>query len=284
MQKEEQLLEKRLIDLSRRAYYGNTVTYSDFLNLNELNILNSIPKDSLYSNYVTYGGFDFAERQMAAFLPDALSLRTQYADSCFESTDELLRRKNPDGTGKDANLHELFSTEMAVLRICPLNERFAGDLSHRDFLGAVLNLGIDRSKTGDILVDGQSAVLFAAKQLEPFITENLSRVRHTSVKVMKEKLTDFKYLQRYETVEGTVASVRLDSLLSLAFSSSRSKLTGLIEGGKVYVNGRLITTNAYQVNEYDRISVRGVGKFEYVGSAGITKKNRVRVIIHKYIG
>ncbi len=264
MQKEEQVLERRLIDLSRRAYYSNAVTYSDFLNLNELNILNSIPKDSLYSGYVTYGGFDFAERQMAAFLPDALSLRTQSENG--------------------SDIRELFVPEMTVLRIRPRNKRFSGELSHRDFLGAILNLGIERGKTGDILVEEQSAVLFTVNQLAQFISESLSRVRNTSVEVTQEPFTDFQYVQRYETVEGTVASVRLDSLLSLAFSLSRSKVTGWIEGGKVYVNGRLATTNAWQVREHDRISVRGAGKFEYVGSQGVTRKNRVRVTIHKYTG
>ncbi len=75
MEKEEQLLEKRLIELSRTAYHRDIITYSDFLNLNELNILHSLPKDRLYTRYVTFGGYDTAERQMAAFLPDALYLR-----------------------------------------------------------------------------------------------------------------------------------------------------------------------------------------------------------------
>lgn len=73
MQKEEQQLEKRLSELSNLAYSRDIVTYSDFLNLNELNILHSMPKDRLYTKFVTFGGYGLAERQMAAFLPDALS-------------------------------------------------------------------------------------------------------------------------------------------------------------------------------------------------------------------
>ena len=72
MQKEEQQLEKRLSELSNLAYSRDIVTYSDFLNLNELNILHSMPKDRLYTKFVTFGGYGLAERQMAAFLPDAL--------------------------------------------------------------------------------------------------------------------------------------------------------------------------------------------------------------------
>ena len=71
--------------------------------------------------------------------------------------------------------------------------------------------------------------------------------------------------------------------MALAFSSSRSKLSCLIEGAKVYVNGKLITNNGYQVKEDDIISVRGYGKFRYKGSMSKTKKNREYVSIHKYI-
>ena len=75
MEYEETLLRKRLIELSNNAYQRGIIMYSDFLNLNELNILHSMPKDRLYTKFVTFGGYGLAERQMAAFLPDALSLR-----------------------------------------------------------------------------------------------------------------------------------------------------------------------------------------------------------------
>ena len=80
-----------------------------------------------------------------------------------------------------------------------------------------------------------------------------------------------------------MASVRLDSLLSLAFSSSRTRLTGLIEGAKVYVNGRLITSNGYQPAEGDVVSVRGMGKFRFDSIGARTRKNRIMVVIHKYV-
>lgn len=135
MQKEEKLLEKRLLELSRLAYNRDIITFSDFLNLNELNILHSLPKDSLYAGYVTFGGYELAERQMAAFLPDALSLRGE----------------------KD--IGRFFTNEIAVLSIEPLHHKYAENLTHRDYLGAILNLGIERSKIGDILIDQKEAFL-----------------------------------------------------------------------------------------------------------------------------
>lgn len=260
MLKDEQLLEKRLIELSKTAYYRDIITYSDFLNLNELNILHSLPKDKLNTAYVTFGGYDFAERQMAAFLPDALSF---------------------SGTG-NIDLPDMGFPFVAV-SIVPLHEKFAQPLTHRDYLGAILNLGIERSKLGDILVGDEKTVVFIQDGLSDFLQEELCRVNHTSVKLCELKLRDYQYSPSFEEIKGTVASVRLDSLLSLAFSPSRTKLSGLIEGGKVFVNGKLITTNACQIKDEDVISVRGMGKFRYKGVLSRTKKNRIFVMLHKYI-
>ena len=156
-------------------------------------------------------------------------------------------------------------------------------LTHRDFLGAVLNLGIERSRTGDILLEEHRAYLFAQTEIAELVSRELSNVRHTPVKCRLTELEGVEYVPRTEAVRGTVSSVRLDSLLPLAFSSSRSRLSGLIEGAKVFVNGKLITSNGYQVKENDLISVRGMGKFRYIGTGGKTKKNRLSVEIERYI-
>ena len=84
MQKEELMLQKRLIELSKIAYQRGIVTYSDFLNLNELNILHTTPKQEFYSCYETFGGYEFSERQMVAFLPDALCYEYDYPISVIK--------------------------------------------------------------------------------------------------------------------------------------------------------------------------------------------------------
>ena len=206
-------------------------------------------------------GMISAERQMAAFIPEALSLRY----------------------GKKNLLPEELGYPFQAVEICPRNIRFAEDLTHRDFLGAVLNLGIERSRTGDILLEEHRAYLFAQTEIAELVSRELSNVRHTPVKCRLTELEGVEYVPRTEAVRGTVSSVRLDSLLPLAFSSSRSRLSGLIEGAKVFVNGKLITSNGYQVKETDLISVRGMGKFRYIGTGGKTKKNRLSVEIERYI-
>lgn len=150
MNKEELLLQKRLAELSRIAYTREIVTFSEFLNLNELNILHTTPKDMLLSQYKTYGGYGLSERQMAAFLPDALYYDYQYP--------------------------------IQIIEISPVNRKFAEELSHRDYLGAVMNLGIERCKLGDILIEDGKAILFAKEELAGYIMEHLTRIRHTTVK------------------------------------------------------------------------------------------------------
>lgn len=251
MKKEELMLQKRLIELSKLAYQRGIVTYSDFLNLNELNILHTMPKNELYTNYKVFGGYDFSERQMVAFLPDAL---------CYE-----------------------YFYPISVLKISPLQKKFAESLSHRDYLGAILNLGIERSKIGDILVQDNSAILFIHQSLETFVQEELRRIKHTSVMTEPENFAEISYKPKTEEKKGTVSSLRLDSLMALAFSSSRTKLVSYIENGKVFVNGKLITSNGYQIKEEDIISVRGLGRFQFKETLSQTKKGRYFVTIDMYI-
>lgn len=251
MNKEELLLQKRLVELSRIAYTREIVTFSEFLNLNELNILHTTPKNMLLSQYKTYGGYGLSERQMAAFLPDALYYDYQYP--------------------------------IQIIEISPVNRKFAEELSHRDYLGAVMNLGIERCKLGDILIEDGKAILFAKEELAGYIMEHLTRIRHTTVKTSILPAFEDSYEPRYEELKGTVASVRLDTVLSLAYPLSRSKVTGLIEGARVFVNGKLVTSNGYRLKEGDILSVRKMGRIGYNGILSETKKGRYMASIRKYI-
>ena len=251
MTREEQQLEKHFRDLARTAYQRGIAVFSDFLNLNELNIFQSLRPEFSYLKMESFGGYELAERQIAVFRPEAPVFYADYPVKC--------------------------------LKITPLNAKFAEDLNHRDYLGAVLNLGIDRACLGDILVEEDAAYLFCLERMADFIRDNLIRIRHTSVYVEQVEAENFHYEPKYKEVNGTVASVRLDKLLALAFNASRSSLTGLIEGGKVFVNGKLVTSNGYEPKEGDLISVRGMGRFRFRGTGGQSKKGREYVILWRYI-
>ena len=251
MNKEVILLRKRLIELSNLAYTRDIVTFSDFLNLNELNILHTTPKDMFPARYETYGGYDSSERQMVAFLPDAL-----YYD---------------------------YTYPFSVIEIIPLNIKFSEELSHRDYLGSIMNLGIERSKIGDIILQENRALLFVREEISSYIAENLTKIRHTMVKASVSDKTNIIFEPRFQQINGNVASVRLDSVLTTAFPMSRSKMSLYIEAGKVFVNGKLITSNGYQLKENDIISVRGLGRIKFVQVLGETRKGRYMIHVNKYI-
>ena len=251
MNKEEILLKKRLIELSNQAYTRDIVTFSDFLNLNELNILHTTPKDMFPSRYETFGGYDSSERQMVSFLPDALYYEYTYP--------------------------------MQALEISPLNAKFAEDLTHRDFLGSLMNLGIERSKMGDILLQDNKAILFVREEISSYISENLIRIRHTMVNTKILDTSDISYEPHFQEIKGNVASVRLDSVLTTAFPMSRSKMTAFIEAGRVFVNGKLVTSNGYHLKENDIISVRGLGRIRFNYVISETRKGRQMISVNKYI-
>ena len=218
----EQLFEKRMIELSKNAYYRGILTFSDFLDLNELHKLHSLPLKQYGVKVETFGGHAFAERQMAAFIPD------------------------------------------------------------RDYLGAILNLGIERSKIGDILVEDKKAYIFCHNSLCEFLMNEICRVRHTTVvPSIIENKEEFPSV-KLQKVTGTVSSVRLDSVTALAFSTSRSSILPLIEGKKLFVNGKNIVSNAYHLKEGDIVSVRGKGKYRFDGTTNLTKKNRYHVEVSRY--
>lgn len=249
MEKNE-FFTKRIRELANISFRRDIVTFSDFLNLNERNIVNSLDFRSSGVIVESFGGYDNAERQMVAFHPDALTFPWEYPIDC--------------------------------LCIRPRSARFSEPLTHRDYLGAILNLGVDRSVVGDILVEEKAAYVFCLRKMADFFLENLFRIRHTEITV--ERVADPRDLPKpkFEPVSGTCASVRLDSLISLAFQSSRSSMVSFIEGGLVFVNGRLITSNGYEPREGDIISVRGKGRFIYEGVSGRTKKGRCSIKILRY--
>lgn len=251
--KEDQLLQRRFQDLAYVAESRGISVFTDFLNLHEQDLLlqmkNELPRIKYFSN----GGFSEAERKILCFCGD------------YNIEDE-----------------SQVTFPIACIHIKPLNSKFSDKLSHRDILGAVLNLGIDRSKVGDIIIDNNESYLFSCNTICNFIVDELSRIKHTVVRASLIDNQDFVYKPNLKPIMGTVTSIRLDSLLSIAFKGSRSSLSGLIAGGKVFVNGKNILSNSYILKENDIVSVRGYGKFIYSGTVNQTKKGRLSVRILLY--
>lgn len=248
MNVQEQLLCKRLLELADNTYQRDIPMFSDFLNLNEQEILNQILTKMPPICIKTMGGYSLAERVVVGFYPQ-------------ERFDELI--------------------PLVCLKIEPLNRKFAEELTHRDYLGALISLGIERSVLGDIVVSNNCAYLFCLKKISAFIMQELVKIKHTSVFVTETEFDETVSLQT-EEITGFVASLRIDALLSLVTGMSRSRAVSYIEEAKVFINGKCVTSNGANLKENDVISVRGVGKFQYKGTSGTSKKGRLFVTVLKY--
>ena len=241
MEKEEFFI-KRIRELATLSYRRDIVTFSDFLNLNEQNIVNN--RKNQIPGVVTecFGGYEQAERQMIAFHPDALAFTWEYP--------------------------------ITAIKIEPAYPKFAEKLTHRDYLGALMNLGIERHLIGDILIDGRYAYIFCMEHIIGVIKEQLDQVRHTRVFVEEVSWEETGYVQKYKKKEGFVASMRLDVLVSQAFSLSRNISEKLLKSQKVFHNGRLCISSGQKIRQGDIISVRGYGKFLVEDLGKTSKKGR----------
>ena len=250
MEKDEFFL-KRIRELANISYQRDIVTFSDFLTLNEQNMINSRISRMPGVVMEAFGGYEHAERQMVAFHPDALVFPWEYPIDCLED-----RTKGSEVFGKaDA-------------------QRLLGSAA-KSWCGPQR----DRRHSGT----GGCCLVFLSEENVGLFLENLCRVRHTGILLTKVENPEELPKPRLEPVKGTCASVRLDSLIALAFRESRSSMVSYIEGGLVFVNGKLITSNGYEPKEGDIVSVRGKGRFRYEGISGQTRKGRLSVCIMRYI-
>ena len=179
--------------------------------------------------------------------------------------------------GSEAELGYEEPFAVTCIHIAPLMEKFADDFSHRDFLGALMNLGIERSTLGDIRVGHREAYLFCLESIAPFICDNLDQVKHTHVKC--RIVTELKELpqEEPEAVTVQVASERIDAVIAKVYNKSRNDVLELFRTGKVYVSGRLCESNSRMLKEQDIVNVRGFGKFEYLGVKNETRKGKLSI-------
>ncbi len=156
------------------------------------------------------------------------------------------------------------------------NLQFSRTLSHRDFLGSILGLGITREKTGDIIIDDGKAVAFVDSDIADYIVINLERVGHTKVRV--KVLENFNPKPKeVQEKRLTVPGLRIDAVLSGALNISRGKASDLIKSEKAFVNWKKITTISHSVKENDVVTLRGVGRVKINEVMGITKKDRILI-------
>ncbi len=163
----------------------------------------------------------------------------------------------------------------------------AHTLTHRDFLGAVLGLGLRREMVGDIIYrGGDTAFIIIHADLVPFLLQGLQEVGRYAVEVSTLDLEELEQVlppKRVKEIKGTVPSMRIDVVAGLGFGLSRSKIAPLIKGGQVKVNHQVINQPSRLVKLGDMISLAGKGRIELVSSSGETRKGRLHLLIHRII-
>ena len=254
----EELLVQRARDLAERAQRGE-ITYTSFLTPGEqARLMRTL---SAYAA-VPYGGYEGAERRRIFFLPPYLV-----------DADEELQR---------ACLAEAFAESVIPMEICGSGYR---DLTHRDFLGALLHLGVERDRLGDLCaLDKAHAIFFCDRVLSRFFTEHLERVANDAVRLQYATLPpDFDGGRQYAPVSDTVASPRADAVVAALANLSREKAQALFREGRVELD--------YEPEErFDRtvcdgcvIVIRGYGKFIVRSLSDQTRKGRYRLLADRYV-
>ncbi len=249
---QDELLKKHLTDLARQAEARSMYTYSGFLGLAEQDIYEKVSRELSFIDHSLYGGSEAAERVIAVF-------------------------------GSEKQFGYAPDYPIRVVCVRSVNEKFAEELSHRDYLGAVMNLGIERTLIGDIVIRGKNAWIYCLNTIVDFLKENLTTVKHTDV-VCEESSFDVPELKPVlEETRVNVASERLDAIVAAFTKISRSKAVELFTRQRVYVNGKCIEKPSAGLKPGDVLSVRGFGKAVYGGIDGKSKKGRLYVILNRYV-
>ncbi len=250
MEKEEKLLLALAEDKARQCEHNQILTHTGFLSLAEQAILERAQPQGLL-----WGGYEDAERKLLLFLPEWM-----------EREDAL--------QGEDCPL--------AVLRVTLA--KGAPALTHRDYLGSLLALGVERSVAGDILVREGGADIVVLRDMAVFLQQNWTQAGRAALQTEVLPLSELRQAA-YRVVEkrDTVASLRLDSVLAAMFSLSRGNAQEAVRQGLVAVNGRLAVKPDSLLTEGDRVSLRGKGKAVLKEVGGKSRKDRDCIVFERYL-
>ncbi len=241
-----EILKARIFDTADICERTNRPKFLGFLSMEEA-VLVKRTLENRGVDFVLFGGYDVSERVMLG---------------CFPEWDE----------------ERLFP-------IVPLTfkYRITDTLCHRDFLGSLMGLGITRESVGDILVEEGRTVVFVSEDIAGFVLSQIEKVGRVGVEVSKGFTLPLPPIGKLAEFEGTVASERLDCVVSELCNVSRGTALQKIEDGMVSVNSVVCEKATKSIISGDAVTVRGKGKFIITSLDGKTRKNRIVIKYQKYI-
>lgn len=254
---DEKILVAKVLDRLEFTKTKNKIQYTDFLNLYEQDLVNNLLTKIGYTHYYFFGGKENTERKLLVIYPEKL-------------TEEMARKNH--------------NKMISIIKIKLPND-LEDEYDHRRYLGAIIKLGIEREKTGDIFVRNLGADIIVKNEILNFLMQNLnSLTRFQSAEITEHSIDELEdvEIQKVE-ISSVVISLRLDNIVSVLARTSRSKAIDILDQERVFVNFKLETKASKQVKVGDVITIRGKGKFEFKEIAGNTKKGRYIVKIDKYV-
>lgn len=248
---EDKLLEAKLGDMADRCERYGCPVYSSFLDEHEC-VVSEKWCGGLSSDFgwILNGGFADARRKMLAVYPIYCSL--------------------PD-------------EDDFPMKCLTFTYRKEDKLTHRDFLGSFMGQRLKREVIGDIIVSEGETQTFVTEVAAKAILDSVTKIGRVGVKITDD--VDFRLdaEQKYKEISGTVASLRLDCIVSLAANLSREKAAALIRSDRVEINHFTAASVSQELKEGDILSVRGSGRYILYGIDGLTKKGRIHINLRKYI-
>ena len=236
--KDEKMLLAEVLDKIENTNNRNKIEHTDFLDLAQNELVQKFLNKQKVGNYIKYGGFNEAERKMYIFYPEKFN--EQVVEKNLSSIVQIIRIELPDD--------------------------LIGKYTHRDYLGAVMKLGVKREKVGDIIVENNGADIIIDKEITKFLEQNLR-----NVEVKKEE------------IEIIVASLRLDNVASELARCSRNKIIEIMNTERVFVNFQVETKKTKQIKEGDMITIRGKGRFFIKEIIGQTRSGRTILKVEKFV-
>lgn len=243
---EDKLFLSAMCDKCDRSEKTHKIIYTRFLTPRQVILIKDRLSD--FCRVEFFGGYEGADRLMAAFLPE-YAPEPEYPICAAEITDMGKR-----------------------------------ELSHRDYMGSILGLGISRELVGDIVVTPKGATVLLCREIADFVEMNLTKVGSSGIKLAITDNTDsLETEKQFKEIGATVSSMRIDCIVSAATGKSRSAALSYIREGIVSVNYDVVKSPSLCVGDGDVISVRGFGKMKLATDLNLTKKGRIYVKICKYI-
>lgn len=255
--KKERFFAKHLTDLAERAYQGNYPVFTDFMTTKELGIWNRMKRELGYVQTCCWGGHEDCSHKIAGFFPKE-----------YGSDESLLQGMFP----------------IVCFRVQAKSARYAQTITHRDYLGAILNLGMERAKVGDIRVMEASAFVFCKSDFASFVVDNFKMVRQTPVTCQPVEDQTVIPRQQYEEFSCSIASLRLDNVIAAMIGSARKKAVELISQGHVIADQCEQTSVSYSCKDGMIVTIKGYGKYRlHVPEDAVTRKGKQRIMIYKYM-